>query len=225
MGEMGAVGENKYLFPHGGEKWLLTPRFPRRPVELIQEYESCIFTPLDPRLLAEPTHPRVGRRGTPTTPPFLVFAKAVRVGNEENAARSERSGQAAECLWEGGGGHVEEAGVAEDPVETTLRKIQRSQVLLPHLAPRVQPRNVAKLLDAVNADGAVSHLGEGEEIAAAGAAHVEDVQWRRSARERRQECLNVLAHVMVEARSSVTGGARGVVGDGGARGLAGLLAR
>ncbi len=142
-----------------------------------------------------------------------------RVRAEEDAPGRQRGVQLGEDAGQIGARDVEQRRVAEDPVEGLGGEIEREEVLVQHLAPRVRARHLHEARGPVEARREVAAARELGEVTARAAAEVEDPERRRaSARQRVEERVEVLRHVVI-ARPLPEALGVGVVVREGAAGL------
>src|SRR3984957_20198469 len=90
---------------------------------------------------------------------------------------------------------MKQRGVSEDTVEVAVGKIELEEILLPYFATAVRARHRGEALSAVQADCAVTALGQDLEVTPRPATKIEERE-RRIAFNILQHCRNILADIM-----------------------------
>jgi len=172
--------------PDAGEPRLLFTRQSSRAIVVIEFGKSRV--PHEP----SPGFEVVIDAVTAMVPAFLI--RSARVRAEENAARLERRPQFGEHARQCAAWHVKQRGVGENAVEAIVRKIEREEILFPHL-PTVFARHRGKSRAAFQTDRRMTEAGKGPKIASRSAAQIEDRR-RRISLDVLQQGGNVLADIV-----------------------------
>ncbi len=119
--------------------------------------------------------------------------------------------------WQRLGRDVKQGGIGEDAVEVGIGQIEPQEILVPDFASTLLACHGNEFSGTVDADGAVAPGGEGGQIPTWAAAQIEDVKGRAAGRiggDVTQQCVDVLADIMVAGSGTKGLGVGLIVGEG-----------
>ena len=127
-------------------------------------------------------------------PAFLIVSPGV--GTQQYATWFQGGVQFAQHLFQLLRRYVEQRGVGEDAVEVFCRQFKLEKVLMPYFTATVLAGHLGEAFSAVEPDRYMPQAGEGLQIAPRAAAKIQKGKWR-AALDMPQQCVDVLAHVVV----------------------------